>query len=301
MGEHRDRLDPRPRGPGQPGQPDGRGRRRPGGRRLRPRGGAVRRLDRLARGDRAARRRQGPLSRQGRDQGGRRGQRRDRRRGHRLRRARPDRARHGDDRARRHREQGAARAPTRSWPSASPPRRAAAAGIGLPLYRYLGGVGARVLPTPMMNIINGGAHADNPLDIQEFMILPVGAESFSEALRAGAEVFHALKKLLKDAGHNTAVGDEGGFAPNVNAEQALAFIEKGDRGGGLQAGRGHRAWPRRRRQRVLQGRPLPAGGRGQDARPRRHGRAGSRACASSSRSSRSRTAWPRATGTAGGC
>ena len=93
--------------------------------------------------------------------------------------------------------------------------RASAASVGLPLYRYLGGVGARVLPTPMMNIINGGAHADNPLDIQEFMILPVGAESFSEALRAGTEVFHALKKLLKDAGHNTAVGDEGGFAPNL--------------------------------------------------------------------------------------
>ena len=103
---------------------------------------------------------------------------------------------------------------------------AAAVGTGLPLYRYLGGVGARVLPTPLMNVINGGAHADNPLDIQEFMILPVGADSFSEALRAGAEIFHALKKLLKDAGHNTAVGDEGGFAPNVDTEQALTFLEK---------------------------------------------------------------------------
>ena len=103
---------------------------------------------------------------------------------------------------------------------------AAAVGTGLPLYRYLGGVGARVLPTPLMNVINGGAHADNPLDIQEFMILPVGAETFSEALRAGTEIFHALKKLLKDAGHNTAVGDEGGFAPNVDAEQALTFLEK---------------------------------------------------------------------------
>ena len=103
---------------------------------------------------------------------------------------------------------------------------AAAVGTGLPLYRYLGGVGARVLPTPLMNVINGGAHADNPLDIQEFMILPVGAETFGEALRAGTEIFHALKKLLKDAGHNTAVGDEGGFAPNVDAEQALTFLEK---------------------------------------------------------------------------
>jgi enolase len=106
--------------------------------------------------------------------------------------------------------------------------RAAAADTGQPLYRYLGGVGARVLPTPLMNIVNGGAHADNPLDIQEFMILPVGAETFADALRTGAEIFHALKKQLKDAGHNTAVGDEGGFAPNLaGAEEALAFIEKG--------------------------------------------------------------------------
>ena len=87
-----------------------------------------------------------------------------------------------------------------------------------------------------MNIINGGAHADNPLDIQEFMILPVGAESFGEALRAGTEVFHALKKLLKDAGHNTAVGDEGGFAPNVDTEQALGFIEKGIAAAGYKMG-----------------------------------------------------------------
>ena len=114
--------------------------------------------------------------------------------------------------------------------------KAAAVGTGLPLYRYLGGVDARVLPTPLMNIINGGAHADNPLDIQEFMILPVGAESFSEALRAGTEVFHALKKLLKDAGHNTTVGDEGGFAPNVDTEQALAFIEKGVEAAGYKLG-----------------------------------------------------------------
>ena len=114
--------------------------------------------------------------------------------------------------------------------------RAAAAATGLPLYRYLGGVGARVLPTPMMNVINGGAHADNPLDIQEFMILPVAAESFSDALRAGTEVFHALKKQLKDAGHNTAVGDEGGFAPNVTTEEALAFLEKGIDAAGYKLG-----------------------------------------------------------------
>ena len=115
--------------------------------------------------------------------------------------------------------------------------RASASSVGLPLYRYLGGVGARVLPTPMMNIINGGAHADNSIDIQEFMILPVGAESFSEALRMGTEVFHSLKKLLKDAGHNTSVGDEGGFAPNLaSAEEALAFIEKGIGAAGYKMG-----------------------------------------------------------------
>ncbi|HEX4873094.1 MAG TPA: phosphopyruvate hydratase [Nevskiaceae bacterium] len=92
---------------------------------------------------------------------------------------------------------------------------AAAAENGLPLYRHLGGLGAETLPVPMMNVINGGAHADNNVDIQEFMILPVGAPSFSEALRWGAEVFHTLKKVLKDQGLNTAVGDEGGFAPNL--------------------------------------------------------------------------------------
>src|SRR6185436_9022391 len=105
--------------------------------------------------------------------------------------------------------------------------KAAALSAGLPLYKYVGGVSARVLPVPMMNIINGGAHADNPIDIQEFMILPTGAATFAEALRMGAEVFHTLKKALKDAGHNTNVGDEGGFAPNLpSAEAALDFIMK---------------------------------------------------------------------------
>jgi enolase len=103
--------------------------------------------------------------------------------------------------------------------------KAAAKARALPLYRYIGGVSARLLPTPMMNIINGGAHADNPIDIQEFMIMPVGAESFSEALRCGAEVFHALKGKLRAAGLNTNVGDEGGFAPNIgSAHQALSTI-----------------------------------------------------------------------------
>jgi len=105
--------------------------------------------------------------------------------------------------------------------------KAAAEASGLPLYRYVGGTSARVLPVPMMNIINGGAHADNPVDIQEFMIMPVGAATFAEGLQWGAEIFHALKKGLKDAGHNTNVGDEGGFAPGVSStDEALGFIMK---------------------------------------------------------------------------
>ncbi|HAD86397.1 MAG TPA: phosphopyruvate hydratase, partial [Rhodospirillaceae bacterium] len=105
--------------------------------------------------------------------------------------------------------------------------KAAAEEAGLPLYRYVGGSFARELPVPMMNIVNGGAHADNPIDFQEFMIMPVGAEDFPNALRMGAEVFHTLKKGLAKAGHSTNVGDEGGFAPNLNSsEEALDFIMK---------------------------------------------------------------------------
>ena len=109
--------------------------------------------------------------------------------------------------------------------------KAAAAANDLPLYRYVGGTSARLLPTPMMNIVNGGVHADNPIDFQEFMIVPLGAESFAEALRAGAEIFHTLRAALKSAGHNTNVGDEGGFAPNLPSAEAaldivLAAIEK---------------------------------------------------------------------------
>ena len=103
--------------------------------------------------------------------------------------------------------------------------RAAAALLGLPLYRYLGGVNAKTLPVPMMNILNGGAHADNNVDIQEFMVMPLGAPSFAEALRIGAEVFHSLKKVLKGRGLNTSVGDEGGFAPNLSSNtEALEVI-----------------------------------------------------------------------------
>src|SRR5208337_1895429 len=105
--------------------------------------------------------------------------------------------------------------------------RAAANSYGLPLYRYLGGAGANTLPVPMMNILNGGAHADNNVDFQEFMVMPVGAESFSEALRWGVEVFHTLKGVLKKRGHNTGVGDEGGFAPSLksNVEAIEVVLE----------------------------------------------------------------------------
>jgi enolase len=105
--------------------------------------------------------------------------------------------------------------------------KAAAIANNLPLYRYVGGTSARLLPVPMMNIVNGGAHADNPIDFQEFMIVPLGLPTFAEALRAGSEVFHTLRGALKDAGHNTNVGDEGGFAPNLaSADAALDFVMK---------------------------------------------------------------------------
>jgi enolase len=115
--------------------------------------------------------------------------------------------------------------------------KAAAAEVGLPVYRYVGGAGARTLPVPLMNIVNGGAHADNEIDFQEFMILPVGASTFAEGLRMGAEVFHALKAQLKKAGHNTNVGDEGGFAPNLKgADQVLSFVMKAIEGAGYRPG-----------------------------------------------------------------
>ena len=115
--------------------------------------------------------------------------------------------------------------------------KAAAEDSGLPLYQYLGGTNAKELPLPMMNIINGGEHADNNVDIQEFMIMPVGAESFKEALRMGAEIFHALKKVLKDKGYNTSVGDEGGFAPDLKSnEEALEVIMDAIKAAGYKPG-----------------------------------------------------------------
>jgi enolase 1/2/3 len=115
--------------------------------------------------------------------------------------------------------------------------KAAAQSNGLSLYRYVGGTAAHILPVPMMNIINGGVHADNPIDFQEFMILPVAAKSFAEAVRMGSEIFHTLKGALKKAGHNTNVGDEGGFAPNLpSAETALDFVMKSVELAGYKAG-----------------------------------------------------------------
>ncbi|WP_151410565.1 phosphopyruvate hydratase [Anaerococcus sp. Marseille-P9784] len=116
--------------------------------------------------------------------------------------------------------------------------KAAADELGLPLYNYIGGVNAKLLPTPMMNILNGGEHADNSVDIQEFMIFPLGADSFANALQIGAEVFHSLKKVLKDKGYNTAVGDEGGFAPNLKSnEEALQIIVEAIEKAGYKAGK----------------------------------------------------------------
>ena len=115
--------------------------------------------------------------------------------------------------------------------------KAAAEDAGLPLYQYIGGANAKELPLPMMNIINGGAHADNNVDIQEFMIMPAGADSFKEALRMGAEIFHALKNVLKAKGYNTAVGDEGGFAPNLKSnEEALQVIMEALKAAGYKPG-----------------------------------------------------------------
>ncbi len=115
--------------------------------------------------------------------------------------------------------------------------KASADSLGLPLYRYLGGPNAHVLPVPMMNIVNGGEHADNPIDVQEFMIMPVAAESCSDAIRIGAEIFHELKAKLSAAGHNTSVGDEGGFAPNLNGTvDALDFIMQAIESAGYKPG-----------------------------------------------------------------
>jgi enolase len=115
--------------------------------------------------------------------------------------------------------------------------KAAALSLGEPLYRYVGGIFARTLPVPMMNIVNGGVHADNPIDIQEFMIMPVGADNVAEAIRAGSEIFHTLRRKLAEAGHSTNVGDEGGFAPNLaSADAALGFVMQAIEAAGYRPG-----------------------------------------------------------------
>ncbi len=146
--------------------------------------------------------------------------------------------------------------------------RAAANARGLPLYSYVGGVSAHVLPVPMMNIINGGEHADNPIDFQEFMIMPVGAPTLAEAVRWGSEIFHTLKKSLHDKGLSTGVGDEGGFAPDIaSTTDALDFIMRAIEGAGLQARRGRGAGARSGLDRVLRGREIQYLGRGQNSHP----------------------------------
>ena len=143
---------------------------------------------------------------------------------------------------------------------------AAAAEERLPLWRYLGGESAHVLPVPMMNVLNGGAHADNAVDFQEFMIVPVGAPTFREALRMGAEVFHTLKKTLHERGLSTAVGDEGGFAPDLESnEEALGGAGRGDPARRLRARRPGRDRARPGDLRAVQGRLLRARARGPDA------------------------------------
>ena len=150
--------------------------------------------------------------------------------------------------------------------------KAAADRPGLPLYRYVGGAYARTLPVPMMNILNGGKHADNPIDIQEFMILPVGAGTVADAVRMGSEIFQTLKKGLHDAGHNTNVGDEGGFAPNLkSADEALSFIAKAVEKAGYRPGEDIIFALDPASTRVLQGRQISPRRRGQGARWRGHG------------------------------
>ena len=176
--------------------------------------------------------------------------------------------------------------------------KAAAGSAELSLFRYLGGPNAHLLPVPMMNILNGGAHADSNVDIQEFMIAPIGAPTFREALRSGAEVYHALKSVLKKKGLSTGLGDEGGFAPNLPTNAAaLDLIAEAVAGGRLPARHRHRARARRGGHRVLRRRRLHLRGRrevrrGDDRLLRQAGRRRTRSCPS-------RTRWPRTTGAAG--
>ena len=177
--------------------------------------------------------------------------------------------------------------------------RAAADSAGLPLYRYVGGPNAHLLPVPMMNILNGGAHADSNVDVQEFMIAPIGAPTFSEALRSGAEVYHALKSVLKKKGLSTGLGDEGGFAPNLDSNRAaLDLIAEAVEASGQKLGTDIGAGDGRRGERVLR-RTASYDVRGRHQDQRRDDRLLRRARARRTRSSRSRTRSTRTTGTAG--
>ena len=176
--------------------------------------------------------------------------------------------------------------------------KAAADDLGMPLYRYVGGAFARTLPVPMMNIVNGGKHADNPIDIQEFMIQPVGAATFADAVRMGAEVFHALKKALHDAGHSTNVGDEGGFAPNLkSADEALAFIASACEAAGYRPGEDITFALDCASTEFFKDGTLRPRGRGQDASTPRGWSTIWPGSATASPSPPSRTAAPRTTGT----
>ena len=258
-----------------------------------------RRQHRRPRGRRAPRRRR-PLRRQGRAHRGRARQRRDRRRRRRARRLRPAPARRRAGRPRRHRRQGPARRqrdPRRLARRAPRPRPRTPS---CPLYRYVGGANAHVLPVPFMNVLNGGAHADSNVDVQEFMLAPVGAASFAEALRWGVETYHALKALLKERGPVDRARRRRWLRaePAVERGGARAAARR-DRACGLHARRRDRARARRRVHRALRRRPLRARGRGRRLLVRRSGPTASCSSATATRSCRSRTAWRRTTGTAG--
>jgi cell division protein FtsB len=176
--------------------------------------------------------------------------------------------------------------------------KAAADELAIPLYRYVGGTNAHVLPVPMMNVLNGGAHADNNVDFQEFMVMPVGAASFSEALRWGTETYHTLKKLLHDKGLSTAVGDEGGFAPNLaNNTEPVELIDPGHREGRLHPGEDIAIALDPATSEVLQGRHVRARGEGRSLTPPRMVADYWADLCARTRSCRSKTAWPRRTGT----
>ena len=303
MAEHRDRLDPRPRDPGQPGQSDGRGRRRPGRRRASaaravPSGASTgsREAIELRDGDK------GRYLGKGVTAGGRGGQRRDRatRSPASTRSTRPRSTRRmieldgteNKEPARRQRD------PRRQPRRRQGRRRSASACRSTAISAASA---ARVLPVPMMNMINGGAHADNPIDIQEFMILPVGRRELQRGAAHGRRDLPCAEEGCSRTPATTPTSATRAASRPISAVPTRRWASSRRRveAAGYRLGEDVVLRPRRGRQRVLQGRQLPAGGRGQDARCRGHGRAGSRACASATRSSRSRTAWPRTTGTAG--